>query len=861
MNATLRLSILGPLTLSLVWPAASAAQIDEIYRRTPIAAHRWLKQQVLQGHEIAEDVERIRRLYNEESFSSLKLPRAHLLPWLRLEIQAVEHWESGDLVAARATYQEAVKGLLEIGAKSEAILCLYYIAEIESELEQFSNSLETSSQAIDYLEPDSQPFLAGLLFESRGYAYWYLDNLAGSIRSFGLATRAWQSIQFQEGLVQSWNNLAVLYEELRIPEQAEECYRAAISNLPAEPLHLDADQIYANYAVFLYRSGRKTKARQQLAFLQPGAAGKEGLQLAIAEVLENAELLPPPKGLRPTERIERLLLLGSFAQREEKIVEAKAFFSKVLSEARREDNRLLERTAATRLGRILEELGRFDEALLLYRDLIAQAPTARPSDQFFPYFRAVSPLFDGVIRSQIHLGQPDQARQEIQQLTASRQRNTAHFLSQVSRVDPGSNHLHPLIGVATLSMKEAKHERRETQTFAQPADCTIIELWPDGNSLYLWVQNSEGTTFHQVKAPVPIRALVDRVTTRLFESDQALPRRPSELSIRRLSTLLVHPVEERLQTRRLLIVPHKELEALPFELLELSTGVRLLSRFVISYLPAAPPTNPPVDLGLPLILTPASDPDTELPPEVHLLKQEFPKQARIMDIAGPFPRAATWIHVSSHLRLDDRFWLTSAFDGGGRQITIADFVRRMPRTQLLSLAVCDSGNSRYPVSPFWLGYAGLFLAGGTDALVLNRWPLDELSSKIYLDFIRAVLQGLPMDEALREAKLRFQQQTLTRQGVSVQGDHPFFWAGITYVGWPGKQLNRDGQILPQSTLTRNTWGLLILACGVWLLLRSIRHSTSHNQHMTVTALDRPHNRQRLGQEVDLGLLEDLEQDR
>ena len=45
-----------------------------------------------------------------------------------------------------------------------------------------------------------------------------------------------------------------------------------------------------------------------------------------------------------------------------------------------------------------------------------------------------------------------------------------------------------------------------------------------------------------------------------------------------------------------------------------------------------------------------------------------------------------------------------------------------------------------------------------------------------------------MDRALSLAKRNFWRQRVRRQGKTVSGNHPFFWAGISYLGEPGTPL-------------------------------------------------------------------------
>ena len=77
------------------------------------------------------------------------------------------------------------------------------------------------------------------------------------------------------------------------------------------------------------------------------------------------------------------------------------------------------------------------------------------------------------------------------------------------------------------------------------------------------------------------------------------------------------------------------------------------------------------------------------------------------------------------------------------------------------------------------------LERNTSSVVLNRWKLDEASVEIYLGFAQRVWQGASLDVALTEARRKFKREARKRGQVRLEFEHPFFWAGISYIGRPG----------------------------------------------------------------------------
>ena len=67
---------------------------------------------------------------------------------------------------------------------------------------------------------------------------------------------------------------------------------------------------------------------------------------------------------------------------------------------------------------------------------------------------------------------------------------------------------------------------------------------------------------------------------------------------------------------------------------------------------------------------------------------------------------------------------------------------------------------------------------------------------LFVDFFARVAKGLSMDRALSLAKQNFWRQRVQREGKTVSGHHPFFWAGISYLGTPGTPLYPEQQRSP-----------------------------------------------------------------
>ena len=162
------------------------------------------------------------------------------------------------------------------------------------------------------------------------------------------------------------------------------------------------------------------------------------------------------------------------------------------------------------------------------------------------------------------------------------------------------------------------------------------------------------------------------------------------------------------------------------------------------------------------------------------------------------------------------FWIASGFHQETGGASVLSLIDATGACSMVSLGVCDAGNAYSSHSPYWLGFSELFLSRGAAALLVSRWALDDFSARIYRDFYGAAREGLPMDEALTLARRRFLGLRLERSGVSAPGSHPYFWAGLAYVGYPGQRLYEPDP--PRAGLTAAAMALPTLAVlSLWIL--------------------------------------------
>ncbi len=298
---------------------------------------------------------------------------------------------------------------------------------------------------------------------------------------------------------------------------------------------------------------------------------------------------------------------------------------------------------------------------------------------------------------------------------------------------------------------------------------------------------------------------------------------------------------------RLIIIRDKELNYLPFEVLEQSKNQNnyLLKTYSIRYaygasLAQIQSMNP--ELKGPrkaLAMAPFSDSsiqknlmrDQSLSPlpasleEIQAVrgKQFINKTATKKEFLNNY-KSAEVIHLATHARTDDkeaeRSFIAFYPDSSNYKLYTNELYNlSFDHTRMIVLSACETGRGRLHSGEGLMSLARGFLYGGCPSVVTTLWNAHDQSSAFLSERMYYHLhEGLPIDKALQQAKLDFFSSKL-----AASYDHPYYWANLVLIG--------DANVIYPShwvTMGRITLGFCLLA-GVFLGMFFFRYQMYHKK--------------------------------
>jgi CHAT domain-containing protein len=267
-----------------------------------------------------------------------------------------------------------------------------------------------------------------------------------------------------------------------------------------------------------------------------------------------------------------------------------------------------------------------------------------------------------------------------------------------------------------------------------------------------------------------------------------------ETSLKELSSWLIAPVAQHLNTEKIGIVPHGVLNYLPFAALNDGTGYfgdshrlfSLPSATMLAYL------KPTTGFGRTALIM--AQQDVEGFPRLTFATQEARAIADLYHTEPLIGSKATetafraWagqaniIHLAAHGELNpvqplfSRILLGKDSKNDGSLEVHEVYGLDLQETDLVVLSACDTQLGPLSRGDDFVGLSRAFLSAGAPAVVATLWPVDDEATGLLMTrFYSNLSSGMGRAASLSAA------QKATRARYS----HPYFWAGFILTGDPG----------------------------------------------------------------------------
>ena len=387
-------------------------------------------------------------------------------------------------------------------------------------------------------------------------------------------------------------------------------------------------------------------------------------------------------------------------------------------------------------------------------------------------------------------------RQETERAAAAQEEQLTAWRARVASEHPG--------------LVQARYPRVQAVSDIQRSlgsDEALLQYFLGAKGSVLWIVRRDGVTH----AALPPRDQLE-VSARRHLDALSTPGGSYAESAAALGRLLLPDAATTLGgLRRLIIVPHRSLQYLPFETLHDDRGRFLIESFAVSYAASAESLavlrartrRAPGDViavGNPVLRAAGGGEQPGLPvrgvnvllpyarSELDVLGRTYP-WARILELERATepeflraaPDRAAIVHFATPGLFDEvvppRSGLALTFGPGSDGILqISEIYGLNLNAGLVTLSASQSALDSDVTGEGMLGLTRAFFYAGADAVVASLWNVQGPSTAEFMRrFYETLGDGAPIDEALRAAKLSF----LSDGGRLA---HPYFWSAFVATG-------------------------------------------------------------------------------
>jgi CHAT domain-containing protein len=387
-------------------------------------------------------------------------------------------------------------------------------------------------------------------------------------------------------------------------------------------------------------------------------------------------------------------------------------------------------------------------------------------------------------------------QQDLFALTTSetRQRNgrkIADLEHEIEGMQEQYGQLESTVAREAPRLKQLTHAEPATlqsvQRAAVQGEFDVLYYVVTDTAVILWHLNGSGVQVKDVF--LPRSQLISKVSA-LRESLESGPDALFDQEhARQLYLYLIQPIVPYLRTRHLVIIPHEELNSIPFQtLLEPGTGKYLGETYAISYSPSATVLEglaQPNTLAAGKLLAVADPELSAAIDEVKAIGKLYPNRSKVLtavtkadleSVVGDY----NVVHLSMHGEFNQRDPLFSYLQlkpspqDDGRLTAAEMFGLGLRKNAVAVLSACETGRVTAGHSNEVEGIVRAMLYAGAGTLVLSAWKVDAAATNIWMQTFYREGQGKSPAEAARLALIAVKSRP--------SYNHPYFWAPFLLTG-------------------------------------------------------------------------------
>jgi CHAT domain-containing protein/tetratricopeptide (TPR) repeat protein len=325
------------------------------------------------------------------------------------------------------------------------------------------------------------------------------------------------------------------------------------------------------------------------------------------------------------------------------------------------------------------------------------------------------------------------------------------------------------------------------QSAAAQGEFDVLYYVVTDTALILWDVNASGV--HVKNVFLPRSELIAKVSALRDSLESGRDALFDEEHARQLYLYLIQPMVPYLRTHHLVIIPHEELNSIPFQaLLDAATGRYLGETYAISYSPSASVLEglaPPESLASGNLLAVADPGLAAAVDEVTAIGKLYPNRSKVVIAATKADLESlvsnySVVHLSMHGEFNQRDPLLSYVQlkpsppDDGRLTAAEMFGLNLRSNAVTVLSACETGRVTAGHSNEVEGIVRALLYAGAGTLVLSAWKVDAAATSVWMQTFYREGKDKPPAEAARLALIAVKSQP--------NYSHPYFWAPFLLTG-------------------------------------------------------------------------------